>query len=58
MRDIVYNPTKVKFKDPIGGLDVNEECSISILINKNFNIFNLRIIIVNDNHELEVPVRP
>ena len=52
MRDIVYNPTKVKFKDPIGGLDVNEECSISILINKNFNIFNLRIIIVNDNHEL------
>ena len=52
MQDIIYNPTKAEFKAPIGGLTVHNECSINILITKRYNIYNLRLVLENDDGDI------
>ena len=48
MRNIIYNPTLEEYKYPLGGLTVYEEANINILIDASYNIYNLKIVIEDD----------
>ncbi len=54
MQDILYNPLISFYKNPIGAVLANELVNINIGINKNFQIYNLKIIINKDYSNSEI----
>ncbi len=49
MKDFLYNPTLTLHKSIVGALKVNQEAKINLYINKNFNIYDLKIVIFDEN---------
>lgn len=52
-KDILFNPSFEKYKYPVGAVKVNESFSLNLYINKNFNIYDLKLVIYNDNGEVD-----
>ena len=52
-KDILFNPSFEKYKYPVGAVRVNESFSLNLYINKNFNIYDLKLVIYNDNGEVD-----
>jgi len=50
MKDILFSPYLDKHKAPLGALSIYEECSLKIYINKNFNIYNLELVLREDEN--------
>ena len=52
MIDFLFNPTNRLHKSILGALEVNENCEINLYVNKNFNIYDLKIVIYNETNEI------
>lgn len=52
MKDILFSPYLEKHKAPLGALCINEECKLTLFINKEFNIYNLELVIREDDNRL------
>ena len=52
-RDILFNPSFEKYKYPIGALEVNKSFNLNLYINKDFNIYDLKLVIYNDDGEVD-----
>ena len=44
MKDILFSPYLEKHKAPLGALCINEECKLTLLINKEFNIYKCKLV--------------
>jgi len=51
-KDILFNPSFEKYKRPVGAVKVLETFTLDLYINKNFNIYDLKLVLYNDNGEV------
>ncbi len=51
MKDILFSPYLEKHKAPLGALCINEECKLTLYINKDFIIHNLELVIREDENQ-------
>lgn len=52
MEDIKFKPYLLNFKAPVGALKVNEEAIINLHINSGFNIYRLKLVILDDEEDV------
>ena len=52
MEDIKFKPYLEEFKAPIGALKVNEEATLTLHINSGFNIYKLKLVILDDEDDV------
>ena len=49
---INYNSWDESFKAPFGALSLKEEATINVITNKDFNIYNVSLVILGENEDL------
>ncbi len=52
MKDFLFNPSFKEYKAPLGALCINELATLNLFINKNFNIYSLKLVVYNDDGEV------
>ena len=48
MENILFKPYLIDYKAPVGALKVNEEVKINLYINSSYNIYRLKLVMLND----------
>ena len=53
MRNLInYNSWDEKFKAPFGALNIKEEAIINVVSNKNYDVYNISMVILGENEDL------